>query len=61
MGRPRKPEGESKEYMLRVRMTQDERALLEQAAKFKSLQLSSWVRSEIIALAKKLLQKSSVR
>jgi uncharacterized protein (DUF1778 family) len=38
-------------------MTQEERKLLEQAAKAKSLQLSSWVRSEMVSLAKKILQK----
>jgi uncharacterized protein (DUF1778 family) len=41
--------------MLRVRMTQEERGLLETAAKVKSLQLSSWVRSEMLALARKIL------
>jgi uncharacterized protein (DUF1778 family) len=43
--------------MLRVRMTEDERRLLEQAARIKSLQLSSWVRSEMVSLARKVLQK----
>jgi uncharacterized protein (DUF1778 family) len=56
-GRPKKPEGEAKTYMLRVRMTQEERDLLEGAAKSKSLQLSSWVRSEMLALARRVLTK----
>jgi uncharacterized protein (DUF1778 family) len=59
MPRPRKPTGEVKEYMLRVRMTQEERDLLEEAAKLKSLQLSSWVRSEMLALARKVLAGKS--
>jgi uncharacterized protein (DUF1778 family) len=55
MPRPRKPAGEAKTFMLRVRMTQEERDLLEEAANLKSLQLSSWVRSEMLALARRLL------
>jgi uncharacterized protein (DUF1778 family) len=54
-GRPKKPESEVKDYMLRVRLSRDERELLEEAAKVKSLQLSSWVRSEMLALARKVL------
>jgi uncharacterized protein (DUF1778 family) len=57
MGRPKKPEGESRTYMLRVRMTEEERTLLEAAARSKSLQVSSWVRSELVALARKVLRK----
>ena len=53
-GKPKKPE-EVKTFMLRVRMTAAERQLLEEAAKVKSLQLSSWVRSEMLALARRVL------
>lgn len=53
-GKPKKPDL-VKSFMLRVRMTEAERALLEEAAKLKSLQLSSWVRSEMLALARKVL------
>ena len=38
-------------------MTEDERALVEQAAKSKSLETSTWARSELIVLAKKVLGK----
>jgi len=31
-GRPSKPDGEAKTYMLRIRMTQEDRQLLEEAA-----------------------------
>jgi len=55
-GRRKKAEGETKSYMLRIRMTEQERALLEEAAKAKSLETSSWARSELVALAKKLLR-----
>ena len=54
-GRPKKDESEAKSYMLRIRMTQDDRELLDRAARARSLQLSSWARSELIALARKLL------
>jgi uncharacterized protein (DUF1778 family) len=56
-GRPKKPESATLSYMLRIRMSQGDRELLEQAAKFNSLQLSSWARSELVALARKLLDK----
>lgn len=38
-------------------MTEDERRLLDDAARLKSLQLSSWARSELLSLARKLLGK----
>ncbi len=44
--------------MLRIRMTEVERDLLERAAKERSLGMSSWVRSEIVALAKRVLKNS---
>ena len=55
-GKPKKPE-QVKTFMLRVRMTEADRALLEEAAKSKSLETSSWARSELVALARKLLGK----
>ncbi len=55
-GKPKKPE-QVKTYMLRVRMTEAERALLEEAARMKSLETSTWARSELVALARKLLGK----
>ena len=39
----------------RIRMTEEERRLLDDAARVKSLQLSSWARSELLALARKVL------
>ncbi len=56
-GRRKKPEGEAKTYMLRIRMTEAERVLLEEAAKVKSLETSTWARSELVGLARKLLAK----
>jgi uncharacterized protein (DUF1778 family) len=56
-GRQKKSESDTLSYMLRIRMSQDDRELLEQAAKYKSLQLSTWARSELVALARKILGK----
>jgi uncharacterized protein (DUF1778 family) len=55
-GKPKKPD-QVKTYMLRVRMTEEERAILEAAAKAKSLETSTWARSELVVLAKKILAK----
>jgi uncharacterized protein (DUF1778 family) len=55
-GKPKNPE-QVKTYTLRVRMTETERALLEEAAKAKSLETSTWARSELVALARKLLAR----
>ena len=57
MARPKKKPDESMGFMLRIRMTQEDRTLLEQAAKAKSLQMSSWARSELVELARKILKK----
>jgi uncharacterized protein (DUF1778 family) len=54
-GRPKKSEAETLSYMLRVRMSPEDRDLLAQAAKLKSLELSTFVRSEMVALARKML------
>jgi uncharacterized protein (DUF1778 family) len=56
-GRHKKPPADAKSYMLRIRMTEAERALLEEAAKAKSLDTSTWARSELVALANKVLAK----
>jgi hypothetical protein len=39
-------------------MSKADRELLERAAKFKSLQLSTWARSELVTLARRMLDKS---
>lgn len=58
MARPRK--NDNMTYMLRIRMSQADRELMEQAAKVKSLQLSSWARSELVALARSILGANAV-
>jgi len=52
-GRPKKPDGERRNNILRVRLTDDERRLLDQTAQGKALDTSSWARAELVALAKK--------
>ena len=56
-GKPKRPD-QVKSYMLRVRMTEAERALVEEAARARSLETSTWARSELVALARKTLRKS---
>lgn len=56
-GRHKKPATEAKSYMLRIRMTEADRAIMEEAAKSKSLETSTWARSELVALAKKIVGK----
>ncbi len=59
-GKPKKPE-DVKTFMLRVRMTPDEHALLEEAAKTLSLGVSPWVRSEMVKLARRVLAGQKAR
>jgi hypothetical protein len=59
-GKPKNPE-QIKSYMLRVRMTESERALLEAAAKARSLETSTWARSELVELARKRLAEVAGR
>lgn len=56
-GRPKKAKSDSKDYMLRIRMTESDRELIDAAAKSKTLEMSTWARSELVALAKKTLGK----
>ena len=56
-GRPKKAAPESKTHMMRIRMTEDDRALIEAAAKTESLETSTWARSKLVSLAKKTVGK----
>ena len=53
-GRPKKPPGEARKILFQIRMTAEERELVERAAVAKSLDASAWARSELIALARKI-------
>jgi hypothetical protein len=48
-GRPRLPKGNTKAVMLRVRVTPNERAAIETAAKTRSLTASEWIRNTLLA------------
>ncbi len=49
-GRPRLPKGNAKAVMLRVRITPEEHADLEKAAKASKQTVSAWVRSTLLAV-----------
>jgi hypothetical protein len=55
-GKPKDPE-RRKTFMLRIRMTEADRLLIEEAARTKSLETSTWARSELVALARSLIGK----
>lgn len=57
-GRPKKAKADVKTYMLRVRMTEEERRVLDEAARLLSLDMSSWVRSEILTQARRVIRAS---
>jgi hypothetical protein len=52
-GRPPKPDGEARDNVLRIRLTDAERAVLDAAAGAKTLDTSTWARSELLAIAKR--------
>ncbi len=60
MARPSKPEGEARAKVLRIRLTEAERCLLDKAAQSKVLDTSTWARSELLTLAKKSLVKNGL-
>ncbi len=55
----KKPPGTARKTILQVRLTEDERKILDDAAQAKALDTSAWVRMEAIALAKALLASQS--
>jgi hypothetical protein len=57
-GKPKDPD-RRKTFMLRIRMTEADRLLIEEAARTKSLETSTWARSELVALARRLIAKRS--
>lgn len=44
--------------MLRIRMTEEERRVLEEAARLLSLDTSSWARSELLSLARRVIREN---
>jgi uncharacterized protein (DUF1778 family) len=59
-GRPKKAEGETRDNILRIRLTDEERTKLNEAARRRGLETSSWARSELLALAREALKQSDV-
>jgi uncharacterized protein (DUF1778 family) len=57
-GKPKDPD-RVKTHTLRIRMSDADRELLEQAAVIKSLETSTWARTELVALARKILAKNT--
>lgn len=53
-GRPKGPTGNARDNVLRIRLTDEERQLLDEAASAVTLDTSTWARSELIALAARI-------
>ena len=51
-GRPQKKQPERRENVLRIRLTEAERAELDDIAQKKGLDSSSWARSELLQIAR---------
>lgn len=51
-GRPKKPEKEVREKTLRIRLTDEERGALDDAAAHLHLDTSTWARMRLLQLAK---------
>jgi uncharacterized protein (DUF1778 family) len=54
MGRPKKSDEEKRENVLRIRLTDEERRIIDRAA---GSETSTWARNELLELAKKILIK----
>jgi uncharacterized protein (DUF1778 family) len=63
MGRPPKPEDERKANVLRIRLTEEDRAILDEAAQLQDAETSTWAREALLELAKRTLRRkrSSVK
>jgi len=53
MARPKKPKSENRENFLRIRLTDAERKVLDEAATARTLDTSTWARGELLQLAKR--------
>lgn len=56
MPRPKKPPGEGRTILLQVRLTAEEKQLIEAAASASSLDVSAWVRMEILARSRQVVE-----
>jgi uncharacterized protein (DUF1778 family) len=57
-GRPKKPTGEARDNILRIRLTDEERKAIDDAAKERGLDSSAWARMELLALARKSIKEN---
>ena len=53
MARPKKPTGDARDNVLRIRLTEAERKALDAMAEAKHLDTSTWARSELLGLGAK--------
>ena len=54
MARPKMPEGEARRNVLRIRLTEAERAALDREAAARGEETSTWARRTLLALARPL-------
>ena len=59
MARPKKPKGESRAKLMQVRVQETEYQCFKTAAKAAGLELSGWVRQQLLLAAKKDMKKYS--
>ncbi len=53
MGRPPKPPDERKSSELRIRLTETDREILDDAARYKGAETSTWARNVLLKAAKR--------
>jgi hypothetical protein len=51
-GRPKKQTSDARGNVLRIRLSEEERKALDEAAQGKTLDTSTWARAELLALAR---------
>ena len=56
-GRPKKPVSDARGNVLRIRLSDEERKELDEAAESNTLDTSTWARSELIRLARQLAER----
>ena len=52
LGRPKKADDEKRERYLQVRISEEEKVTFDEAAKHSGLELSQWVRSRLLIVAR---------
>jgi uncharacterized protein (DUF1778 family) len=56
-GRPAKREGERKNVDLRIPVTNEQKAMITQAAEIEGVDMATWARPILLEMAKKVLSK----